>query len=659
MSAKIDQVGSPAGCPNYLPTINSTKTDSTFSGYFASNGRSTSSHPWDIFKGSGSNTFLTTSTNAGGEVIAGDVNVIRLARLAGNIVNVYCNGVLVQTATDNTSPIGGANAGMYFDSTSYSDGSSNTPLDNFVVHSSLDEIGVQIIGASISYGYNGTQVGTGARFGSAAGRGANGLPVRVRNDAVSGTTTADVINGSNGSPSLATLVSRALTDGVRHVFIGGDLGVNDAKAASSVSVNTHTANIQAIIAAYVAAGIRVWITQGSYVNLAGSINAGGTWNAGSNTLISQYWTSDAALADGINVCLLDQSWYAFIEASPSLAPDGAHLSDAGYQTYWNRIAAIFTGSITPVLPLASVVLAPASGGPSSAGPFSDGTQVGTATLPIAPDVRQGIAFGAAGASRTGGLSVPPVGAVLAGDFTDNTVGTLVLPNSSAVLKGTAYGIGGSGSTGTLGVPAVGQVQGGVAFGASNGLTGTLFIPPVNKVIAPTAFGVANGSTGTAIMPLAAAVQQSVAFGPDANGATVGTLGASTGPTPPSVYSVAADQVNSASPINYGVTSSSAALLARIIDDTGTPIVANTVSSVMAIITDMKAGTTASAFSLGLNAVLSSLLPWAQDAIGYNFKAKIDASNFPAGNTTYQIVVAIVANGSTFEIVWQLQTGTVL
>jgi hypothetical protein len=88
------------------------------------------------------------------------------------------------------------------------------------------------------------------------------------------------------------------------------------------------------------------LSQQAWLNLAGSINSPPLWTSGVNTLLQQYWASDVALCDGYNIFPLDQGWFNYIQAIPSLSSDGAHLTDLGYQAYWGRIGAIFQSTLT-------------------------------------------------------------------------------------------------------------------------------------------------------------------------------------------------------------------------------------------------------------------------------------------------------------------------
>jgi hypothetical protein len=163
-----------------------------------------------------------------------------------------------------------------------------------------------------------------------------------------------------------------------------------------------------------------------------------------------------------------------------------------------------------------------------------------------------------------------------------------------------------------------------------------------------------------LTPLASQVQAGVAFGPDANGATIGTFGAATASSPSPVYQVDAQQVVSAAPVYCAMINpgSTAALYARISNGLGTynSLVQN-VSSISVVVTDMKAGTVGSPIAITpSSAVLNPLQGWTIDSEGYNLKIALSGSNFPTANTTYQVVASIISNGFTFTAVWNLQTG---
>jgi hypothetical protein len=339
---KIDLVGPITAIPNYMPlvSISGSATANTLDGYGVSVGRSTSKY--DIFKeASGTLTWLTNSVAFGNEIIKNDINVVRLSRTNGNNLRLTVNGVLMQSASDSSSPLSGTYNGIYVDPTTAGGQGNTANVAYAVAYDSSTEIAVQLIGASVTRGYNGSNEATGAWFGSWAGRGPNGIQIRVRNDAVSGTNSSDVINGTNGSSGLATLVANAQGDGCQFVILGGDFGPNDAKTAVALSVTQHIANINTIITAYNAVGIVCVLDGGSWINLAGSINSGNAWNAGSNTLITAYEQAYKTLVNGRTIWAGDLAWNEFIQANQSYSYDGAHLTDAGYSVKWNRSYSAF------------------------------------------------------------------------------------------------------------------------------------------------------------------------------------------------------------------------------------------------------------------------------------------------------------------------------
>ena len=113
---------------------------------------------------------------------------------------------------------------------------------------------------------------------------------------------------------------------------------------------------------------------------------------------------------------------------------------------------------------------------------------------------------------------------------------------------------------------------------------------------------------------------------------------------------------------YGsITAGSAvALLARVADDTGAYLAPSSVDSMQAVVTDLMADTAGDAIALDPDACVYSTLQltpqWNSDALGFNLAVRLDGSNFPTANTTYQIIVTIeTATGGTLVVAWQLQT----
>lgn len=133
-------------------------------------------------------------------------------------------------------------------------------------------------------------------------------------------------------------------------------------------------------------------------------------------------------------------------------------------------------------------------------------RTGTASIPVAGDVRSGTATDA----TTGSLAVPAVGNVLSGISVDNTTGTYVTVSTGNVKTGITYGAA-SALTGTYtgsdrwSDVGIANVRSGSVYKAdstSNNRTGTASIPGASDVRSGTA---TDATTGTLAVPSAANV----------------------------------------------------------------------------------------------------------------------------------------------------------
>lgn len=96
----------------------------------------------------------------------------------------------------------------------------------------------------------------------------------------------------------------------------------------------------------------------------------------------------------------------------------------------------------------------------------------TIDYPVEADVRLGVDY--AEAAKTGTLTVPVAGDVRAGIAVDNTTGTLGIPTVGNVRSGVQYGAANTEYTGVLELPLSGNVLTGVQYGASGTeYTGTM------------------------------------------------------------------------------------------------------------------------------------------------------------------------------------------
>jgi lysophospholipase L1-like esterase len=304
---------------------------------------------WNLFRGAGGGFTSVASAAVGTEFpttnSAGDVWTTRIIRrtLSGVAhIALIVNGRQVLTYADN-SPLTGP-AGIY------NNNHGTGTADNFRLFRAASEVGIAMIGDSITFGSYIT-FPPDAYYGSAITRGKTGLPATVYNHGISGTTTSDWVNSTNGA-SLAAAISDLQNQNIRVASIM--LGVNDAKAATRISIANHKSNIATICAALNAAGITAVLNRPTYVS-AGAIT--NTWDAAaSTTYLPGYWEAQLSLVNGRSILLGDTQGFDLIASDPTnRTSDGVHPVQAFSKVLFQMHAA--------------ALLSQFATGPSSSNPY--------------------------------------------------------------------------------------------------------------------------------------------------------------------------------------------------------------------------------------------------------------------------------------------------
>jgi lysophospholipase L1-like esterase len=275
---------------------------------------------WQLFRDAGSYTSVASAT-VGVEFptsnTPADIWTSRLCRRtvgSSALLTLIINGRKVISWTD-TAPLAGQ-PGIF------SNNSGTGAIDNFRVFHATDEVGIALIGDSVTYGATITTPPD-IYYGSAITRGKTGLPAIVYNHGVSSTTTADWVNSTN-SASLASVISYLQSQRVRIASIL--LGSNDAKTAGRISIANHKSNIATICSALNAAGVTVILNRPPYL-VPGSF---GAWDqAAVTTYLPGYWEAQLSLINGQTILLGDTQGYDLIASDPTnRTTDGAHPTQA-------------------------------------------------------------------------------------------------------------------------------------------------------------------------------------------------------------------------------------------------------------------------------------------------------------------------------------------
>jgi lysophospholipase L1-like esterase len=273
---------------------------------------------WNIFRAA-AGTFTSVASGAVGTEFptantAGDIWTLRLIRrtIAGVAhIGLIVNGRQVLTYADS-SPLTGP-AGIY------NNNHGTGTADNFRIFHATSEVGIALIGDSITFGAFITTPPD-AYYGAAVTRGKNGLPAIVYNHGISGTTTSDWVNSTNGA-SLSSAISDLQNQNIRVASIM--LGVNDCKTATRISIANHKSNIAAICTALNAAGITAVLNRPTYVSSGAFTN---TWDAAASvTYLPGYWEAQLSLINGRSILLGDTQGFDMIASDPTnRTGDGVH-----------------------------------------------------------------------------------------------------------------------------------------------------------------------------------------------------------------------------------------------------------------------------------------------------------------------------------------------
>ena len=146
----------------------------------------------------------------------------------------------------------------------------------------------------------------------------------VTNRGIAATSTAEWVPGS----TLTAAIEAFQAAGVTHVLVM--LGTNDARDVVGRSAAAYKANMQAICAALVAAGLKVVLNSPPAYRLTYGEQAPGGYTATSYSLLPQYVTKLDELANGTTIFKGDrQAFSVFAEQANTMIGDWVHPNVAG------------------------------------------------------------------------------------------------------------------------------------------------------------------------------------------------------------------------------------------------------------------------------------------------------------------------------------------
>ena len=192
----------------------------------------------------------------------------------------------------------------------------------------LGPLRIGFVGDSITAGTNGDPVSAMAAYLTG-----QGYTVMATNRAVSGTSTADWVNGTGGA-NLPAAVSAFQAAGVTVVQVM--LGTNDWR--QGLTVAQHVANMRAIVAALRAACLQVLLNKSPWAVPNGAVG-GLIVPPDHNDRTMAAWRANVALCDGINVFASDTTGFEWSMLTPAVLDSyGLHPKDAAQNAqlgqYW-------------------------------------------------------------------------------------------------------------------------------------------------------------------------------------------------------------------------------------------------------------------------------------------------------------------------------------
>lgn len=164
---------------------------------------------------------------------------------------------------------------------------------------------------------------------------ASGMTYHAVNAGVSGSTTfnwlptdtaTETTSGSLSTNNFGRSLTAFVAAGV-HIVHVEDMGVNDSKTGSGLTLSQHQAYMSAIVQGYLANGYIVALDAPTYV-VPGSY---GTWAEASDAFLQSCQAQDLALASPGKVFFAGTSPYQLIANNPGILADGVHPNNAGGQ----------------------------------------------------------------------------------------------------------------------------------------------------------------------------------------------------------------------------------------------------------------------------------------------------------------------------------------
>lgn len=339
-----------------------------------------------------------------------------------------------------------------------------------VIAPALGLLRLGIIGDSISQGVNGNPVQAMSDFLTT-----QGYTVSVTNRAIGGTTTQDWLpSGSTLPPAISAFLAAGVT------IVQLILGTNDVRTPLNMTPAQHNANMKLIVAALVAAGLKVVIGKPSFVIPNAAPAAGAVWPNNVNAWFRDTWILNAAITDGISVFAGDTTAHLMSSLTPSafLSTDGVHPANATQNTMLGQWWAVsflqrfgsniarwthFGGGNPAVATAYNITLSAASGvvGTAVTMVFSPTGGTWPAGVVITPTTTLTGTFSPTSVAPSGGaqasITFTPTAAATgslnssASPAMTNTSGAQTYTATAAATVATAYTAAQSASTGAVGV----------------------------------------------------------------------------------------------------------------------------------------------------------------------------------------------------------------
>lgn len=278
---------------------------------------------------------VTTYANVAGSISLSPSSVV--ANTSGNVITVtgtatafsgspftttggigsYQSAQSVSSGTSGTVTINPGLAGQGNLTVTDAGGGGNATLTINPPSSGTLKIGW--IGDSITAGTNGAPVTQAVSYLTNIA----GYTVTSSNRGINATSSSDWISGSTDLNNAKTAFAGAGVTIIHYM-----LGTNDTRAPNNFSPATHHANVVSTVNDLVAAGYSVIISKPPMIYP--NTSPGATqWSADPNGTLQAYWLLDSQLANGTNIFIGDQGYFAYSLNNPTTwTADGVHPKDA-------------------------------------------------------------------------------------------------------------------------------------------------------------------------------------------------------------------------------------------------------------------------------------------------------------------------------------------